>query len=170
MLLLYPTQSLADALFKPDHTCARSFIYRNRTHAMDSSRKLDAEGLRIVLKKHAQSEQLLNLYQNNLKASKWPAYIGSAGLGIALGGFIYANTLENPKDQTIARYSALAVGFAIAFGAYSYGQYAIKNNDRILENAVARYNKDVNKEEKIQVKFAPTTTGLGGEIKTEVPF
>jgi len=160
----------ADTLFKPEGACSRSFIYRNRTYAVDSSRKLDGEGLRPVIKKNAQSEDLLNNYQTSLKSQRWTAYTGSLGLVMAAGGSIYANTLKNPIAQRDTRNMLLFPGLFLAVGSYVYGQLAIRNNEKTLEKAVDTYNDSAPTTEKIRVGLAPLSNDTGGEIKTQVPF
>lgn len=162
--------ALADTLFKPDGTCARSFVYRNRTYPVDSSRKLDGEGLRFLLKKQGQAEAMLNSYQSRLKSSRIPAYTGTLGLILAVGGPMYAGTLDTPLGQRDTRTIFVASGIALALGSYIYGQWAFKSKENILENAVNSYNDSVPEPEQIRVELTPLPTGSGGEIKTQVPL
>ncbi len=160
----------ADSLFKPDGTCTRSFIYRNRTYPVDSSRKLDGEGMRFVLKKTSQSEEMLNDYQSRLKTSFIPAYVGSLGLATAIGGSIYAGTISNQLGNRDTRNGFLFGGLFLAIAGYGYGQFALKQKEKTLEKAVETYNDAVPEPERVRIDLMPLPTGSGGEIKTQVPF
>jgi hypothetical protein len=172
MLILPLVQPVwaADALFKADGTCSRSFVYRNRTLPLDSSRKLDGDGLRQVFKKVPQAEAMLNDYQSRLKSSRWPAYVGTLGIATAVGGAVYAGTLQSSLGQRDTRYAFLLSGLFLAVAAYSYGQYAIVQKEKVLEKAVNTYNDAVPGVDRITVDFGPVTTGTGGQVQTIVPF
>ncbi|MBI2606311.1 MAG: hypothetical protein HYW49_09555 [Deltaproteobacteria bacterium] len=162
----------ADTLLKPEGNCARSYIYRSRTYPVDSSRKLDGEGLRPVLRKNADSETLLNSYQTGLKTTRVPAYFGTLGLVALIGGPIYAAALDenHPVGKHDIRRVALLGGVGVLVGSYFFGKYVIHNNEKNLEKAVQTYNDSASGMEKIQVGFTPLSTGDGGQIKTIVPF
>ena len=168
--LLFATAGYADTLFKPETNCTRSYIYRNRTFPVDSSRKPDAEGLRHVLRKNSQSEYLLNRYQSSLKASNIPAYFGTGGaIGLAVG-LIYASKIESPLGKRDTKTIVLPLGIGMILGSYFFGQYFISSNQKTLEKAVDTYNDAAEEKERIQVGFTPMTNGDGGQIKTIVPF
>lgn len=158
-------------LFRPDSACSRSFIYRNRTYPVDSSRKQDGEGLRFLFKKNLDSEALLNDYQSQIKASFIPAYVGTFGILLAaIGGGIYASSLQSELGQRDTRNVLLPVGLLLTIGGYAYGQYAIKEKEKTLEKAVKTYNDAVPELERIRIELTPLPSGNGGEIKTQVPF
>lgn len=176
-----PTAGAAEALFKADGSCSRSFIYRNRTYPLDSSRKLDGEGLRQLFTperaktardgaKFSQAEVMLNDYQSRLKSSNWPAYLGTAGLVATIGGSIYANTLTTPLGQRDTRYTFILSGLFMVVSSYAYGQFALVQTEKTLEKAVDTYNDAVPNVDRIRVDLGPASTGTGGEIKTQVPF
>ncbi len=167
---LFATSVRADSLFKPDGTCARSFIYRNRSYPVDSSRKLDGEGMRFVLKKSSQAETLLNDYQSRLKSSFAPAYVSTAGILIAITGPLYASSLKLGQDQKWTRLGTIIGGVFLAVGGYAYGQYALNQKEKTLEKAVETYNDAVPEPERVRIDLMPLPTGSGGEIKTQVPF
>ena len=180
-VLTAPNARAAEALFKADGSCSRSFIYRNRTYPLDSSRKLDGEGLRQLFTpehartardggKFSQAETLLNDYQAQLRASNWPAYVGTLGIVAAIGGSIYANTLTTPLGQRDTRYTFILSGLFLVVSSYAYGQIAIVQKEKTLEKAVDTYNDAVPNVDRIRVDLGPVSTGTGGEIKTEVPF
>lgn len=150
--------------------CNRTFLYKGRTYSLDSSRNLDAEGLRFVFKNHAPSEELLNHYQQNYKLSVIPAYISTFGILTIIGTQIYANTMEAGRAQKNVRYIFSLSGLAIALGGYFYGQKRLGNQQATLEKAVEHYNLWANEKEKIQVNFSPTPEEKGGEVRTQVSF
>lgn len=173
LLLLHSSavnSAWADALFRPDSSCTRSFIYRNRTYPVDSSRKLDGEGLRFLLKKQGQAEQLLNDYQGKLKSSFIPGYVSTLGFASIIGGTIYSGAISSPLGQRDTRYAFLFTGIFLVVAGYAYGQYAIKDKEKTLEKAVESYNDAVPAPDRIRVELTPLPTGTGGEIKTQVPF
>lgn len=144
-------------LFKPETSCSRFFIYRNRAYPMDSSRKQDGEGLRFLLKKQPQSEALLNEYQNTLKYSRWPAYFGSLGLLIAIGGSIASVYLvQPPKDQKPARMISIASGITLLLASYAYGQHIIYMNEKRLQEALTTYNAQIDAKDRIQLNSFQT--------------
>jgi hypothetical protein len=160
----------AEPLFKADGSCTRSFVYRNRTYPLDSSRKLDGEGLRTVFKNVPQSEALLNNYQSKLQSSAIPAYVATLGVALAVGGPIYANTLDSHLGQRDTRYGFLLSGVLLAVASYAYGQFAIVQKENVLEKAINNYNDSVPNAERIRVDVGPLPDGSGGEIRTQVPF
>lgn len=160
----------AEPLFKGDGACTRSFVYRNRTYPLDSSRKLDGEGLRTVVKTVSQSETLLNDYQTRLKSSSVPAYTATFGIAAAIGGSIYSNSIESNLGRRDTKYAFLLSGLFLTVASYAYGQFAIVQKEKVLEKAVNTYNDSVPEVERIRVDVAPLSDGSGGEIKTQVPF
>lgn len=169
-ILSHSISASADSLFKPDNSCTRSFIYRNRSYPVDSSRKLDAEGLRFLLKKNPDAETLLNSYQNQLNASLIPAYTGALGIAMAVGGPLYAATLHSPLGQRDTRNVFLYSGIFMVAASYLYGQWAVSHKEKTLEKAVETYNDAVPEPERIRVELTPLPSGNGGEIKTQIPF
>ncbi len=157
-------------LYKPTNQCARSYIYRNREYPVDSARKLDAEGLRPVFKKFSEPTSLLDDYQAQLRTSYIPAYVGSAGLALALGGTIYASQLKTPLGQRDTRYSFLFAGALLAVSSYAYNQFLFTKKERTLAKAVDTYNNLAPDSEKISVQITPNSNVDGGEIRTLVPF
>lgn len=131
---------------------------------------MDAEGMRFVLKKNSQSEQMLNDYQSKLKTSYIPAYTASLGIAMAIGGPLYASTLQSPLGQRDTRALLLFPGIFLAVASYAYAQYAIKVKEKTLEKAVEAYNDSAPAIDKVRVGLTPVSTGTGGEIKTQVPF
>ena len=162
--------SRADTLFKAENNCLRSYVYRNRTFPVDSSRKMDGEGLRQVLRNSPQSEIMLNEYQGNLKSSKVPAYLGTVGLLVLVGGPIYASSLDSEIGASDTRTLSILTGAGILVSSYLFGKFSIKQNEAHLESAVEKYNQSVDKNEQINVSLSPTPMGDGGQIKTIVPF
>lgn len=157
--------------FSSEANCIRHYVYKGRTYAVDSSRKMDGEGLRVVLRKYSPSEEILNTYQKNLQSTKLPAYFGTVGLLSIIIGPIYAGTLEeSPLGRRDTRYVSLLGGAGILLGSYFWGITNINRNEARLADAVNDYNKSVDRAEQIQVNFTPTQSGDGGEIKTIVPF
>lgn len=157
--------------FSSEANCIRHYIYKGCTYAVDSSRKMDGEGLRVVLRKYSPSEEMLNTYQKNLQSSKIPAYFGTVGLLSIIIGPIYASTLdESPLGKRDTRYVTLLGGASVLLGSYFWGITNINRNEARLSSAVSDYNNAVDRSEQIQVNFTPTQSGTGGEIKTIVPF
>lgn len=126
--------------------------------------------MRFILKSQTHSEVLLNDYQSRLKASYLPAYIGTAGLALAIGGPLYAGTISNPLGQRDTRNVTIFAGLFLAIAGYGYGQYALKEKEKTLEKAINTYNDAVPEPERIRVDLLPVSNGTGGEIKTQVPF
>lgn len=145
-------------------------MYRNRTYPLDSSRKLDGEGLRNVFKPVPQAEAMLNDYQSRLRSSSIPAYTATLGIAMAIGGPIYANSRETYLGQRDTRYAFLLSGLFLVVASYAYGQFAIVQKEKTLEKAVDTYNDSVPDQERIRVDLRPVTDGTGGEIRTLVPF
>ncbi len=132
---------------------------------------MDGEGLRVVLRKNPDSEEILNSYQHHLRTSKIPAYFGTAGLLSLIIGPIYASTLdESPLGKRDTRYISLLGGAGVLFGSYFWGIWNINKNEKRLVGAVDGYNQAIDRSEQIQVNFTPTPSGDGGQIKTIVPF
>jgi len=159
----------AEKLFKPESTCVRSYIYRNRSFSVDSSRKMDGEGLRQVLTKNPDAEALLNDYQGRLRASYIPAYTATLGAAMAIAGPLYAGTIKSLEGQSDTRALIMWPGIALLVGSYLYGQYALWRKEKTLENAVETYNHAVSDTDRIRVELTPTARGTGGEVKTLVP-
>ncbi len=159
----------ADTFFKSDNNCVRSYTYRNRSFSIDSSRKLDGEGLRKVFKQVPQSESLLNDYQSNKKISNIPAYTGTIGFLSAAIGEIYASSLTYPGKRD-TRYVTILGGLGLLFGSYIFGKLLIKKNENTLGEAVNTYNRLSIPTEQIRVSLEPMANPDGGQIKTIVPF
>ncbi len=113
---------------------------------------------------------MLNDYQSRLKTSFIPAYIGSFGLALAIGGSLYAGTKGNPLGNRDTRNAFLFSGLFLAFGGYGYGHFIAKEKEKTLEKAIENYNDAVPEPERIRVDLMPLPSGTGGEIKTSVPF
>ncbi len=150
--------------------CIRHYIYKGRVYPVDSSRKMDGEGLRVVFKKYNPSEELLNSYQQNLRSSKIPAYFGTVGLLSLIIGPVYASTIDNTIGKRDTRYATIFGGASVLLGSYFWGIWNINRNENRLSSSVDQYNQAVDRAEQIQVNFTPTQTGDGGQIKTIVPF
>jgi hypothetical protein len=170
VLHLVAFNSVAFALFKPDGTCARYFIYRNRTYPVDSSRKLDGEGLRFLLKNNNQSEVMLNDYQSRLRAPRFTAFTGLLGVALLIGGPLYASHITSELGRSDTRLAFIIGGSVLLAGSYFYGRHLVEEKEKTLEKAVGTYNDAVPEAEKIRVEITPAPTGTGGEIKTLVPF
>lgn len=156
--------------FKCQTNCTRNFIYRGRTFSVDSSRKMDGEGLRRALKTNPQSEEILNRYQSNLKVSRITAYTGTFGLLTFIGGPLYSTQIENPTARNDVRKVSLYAGATLLIGSYLFGKWNYHSNERTLQSAVDVYNNAASQNDRITVDLTPTATGDGGQIKTIVPF
>jgi hypothetical protein len=126
--------------------------------------------MRFIFSKNNQTEAILNDYQSRLRTSNWPAYTGSLGVAMLIGGPIYANTLHTPLGQRDTRNIFIATGVTLLVGSYFYGQWSLHKRENILEKGIQTYNDSVPEPERIQVGLTPTPTGDGGTIKTIVPF
>lgn len=166
--------SVAQDLFKPAIFCSRMYVYKNQTYSMDSGRKQDGEGLRNIFKKDVKATQMLNEYQlQNKQIARWPAYFGSLGILTFVGGSLYANSLESKIDQRNLRYASILTGALITLGSYYYGQYSLKQNEKLLHKAIHQYNDAVPALERIQVELVPLTSNngiKGAALRAEVLF
>lgn len=113
---------------------------------------------------------MLDDYQNRLKLSRIPGFVGTAGLALAVGGSLYSATIASPLGNRDTRTAFLFGGILLAVVGYGYGQYALKAKEKVLEKAIDTYNDAVPEPERIRVDLTPLPTGTGGEIKTVVPF
>lgn len=126
--------------------------------------------MRFVLKKSSEAEVLLNDYQGRLRSRSLPAYMGTVGLVLAVGGPLYAGTISSPLGQRDTRNITLFTGLFLAVAGYGYGQFLLKQKEKTLEKAIDTYNDAVPESERIRVDLMPLPSGTGGEIKTQVPF
>ncbi|MEW6055375.1 MAG: hypothetical protein AB1540_02075 [Bdellovibrionota bacterium] len=112
----------------------------------------------------------MNDYQGRLKTSLIPAYVGTfGGLLVLGGGIIYSDNVPSNVGRRDTRYAFMLSGLFLVLAGYGYGQYALKEKEKALEKAVKIYNDSVPAPERVRVTVTPTGDG-GGEIKTEVPF
>lgn len=150
--------------------CYRAYTYHGRQFSVDSNRKLDAEGLRPVLKNNSESLELLNRYQDNLYASWIPAYTGTLGILMLIGGPIYANQIASPVGQHDTRKILVYSGISVIIGGYFFGQWSIKRNERRLEKAIDAYNRTANDYDKLSVGLAPNPSEPGARVDAIIPF
>lgn len=113
---------------------------------------------------------MLNNYQSALSASKIPAYTGSLGIALAIGGPLYASTLSSPVGKDDTRKIFLFSGITLAIGSYFFGQWALHSKEKTLEKAVDTYNDAMPEPERIRIQLTPLPTGDGGEVKTYLPL
>jgi hypothetical protein len=114
--------------------CEREILYRGRTVVCDSPKERDGEGLRPILASVPESLAALDAYQKGRKAVNSYAYVGTAGLGMALGGYALSRTLDGD-----AALKARQIGIGGGLGLLAVGTvlgliHLQKNEDHLLES------------------------------------
>jgi hypothetical protein len=135
--------------------CERLYIYRGKQLNCDSNVRQDAERLRPILQGVPQSIGELNSYQKNRRAVRGLAYLGTAGLLVAIAS---AFVPQDPDAQVISTRNALLIGgLSLTSGSLLYGLSLIRTNEAHLGAAVDIYNKS-NPKDPIELKFSTGIT------------
>lgn len=133
-----------DGFFQPQDGCSRFFVQNGATHPIDSGHRQDGEGLRPAFKSNPEAERLLNEYQSSLKSPNWPAYVGTLGLVMTVGGIIAAPSMHPRRvGQRNIRYAFTGTGVGIIVGSYIWGQQRRIANEETLNSAIAAYNSGI---------------------------
>ena len=131
-VIIFSTISLAE------ETCGRTAIVNNQPILVDISSSSKGEGLRPYLSKDPAAESYLNKYQEKILSPNYSAIIGSAGLGLAIGGSLlpsdgHVGSLDG-KDLITLGLSVLAINFLVVQGIEF-------KHEQLLQKSVDEYNK-----------------------------
>lgn len=127
--------------------CHRDYIYREKTYDCDSTVRQDGENMRHILTLVPAAEVLLDEYQHTNRSIKKLAYVGTAGLVVALAGFIVSTRYYTPdgKDSgtsRLIRTASVISGLTLTVGSFVTGFTIAQTNERRLIEAVDLYNKE----------------------------
>jgi hypothetical protein len=118
--------------------CDQYFTFKGRAVTCDSNVRMDAENLRPIIRDTPAAIAELDAYQSNRIGVKNAAYVGSAGLLIALGGVFLSRHFDD--NQVLVRNLSLAAGLALAAGSFGYALAVLQTNEAHLGKAVNFYN------------------------------
>jgi hypothetical protein len=120
--------------------CKRTFLYRGKRRPTDSYNRQDGEKLRPVLSTVPEAIQDLETYQKNRRRISTGAYIGTAGLVMAIGGLIASYQFTGDTKRQI-RTIGLLGGLSIGVGSAIYSLAILRTNESYLQRAAEKYNR-----------------------------
>jgi hypothetical protein len=139
--------------------CKREFLHEGVRSSCDSADRNDGEHLRPLFEPVPESLALLNTYQKTREQAKLAAYLGTAGLVIAIVGPMLAGLLKGPNNGPLTEaglYLSTAAslgGITLAGGAIVIGLTVIRANENRLFQAVQNYNQ-VHPEKPVDLLFS----------------
>ncbi len=119
--------------------CRRDFQYEGKVYTVDSFNRADGEHLRPYIADIPEAVDHLNLYQENKRNVQNVAYIGTAGLLLALTGIILSKQIS-ANHATSVRNILVFSGGAIMVGSAVYAVNSLISNEENLINAVKSHN------------------------------
>jgi hypothetical protein len=121
--------------------CTRFFTWKGKTHECDSFVRQDAEKLRSIVGDVPAAVNELNEYQATRARVQNAAYVGTAGLLLAVIGIILNGRYndEAPAGQNISKGIAI-LGLGAAGGSFMYALGTIQTNEARLGSAIQHYN------------------------------
>lgn len=138
--------------------CDRYFAYKGQRLTCDSDVRRDAENLRIVVRDVPPAVAELDAYDLSRHKVQSAAYVGSAGLLLALAGVLLAShVISDPNQQIAVRNLSVISGLGISAGAFIYGSSVIRTNEARIGNAVNDFNA-VHPESPIELQFSTGIT------------
>ena len=120
--------------------CRRAFLYRGKLRPVDSFNRQDGEKLRPVLSSVPDSVKDLDTYQHNRRKVQVGAYLGTAGLLIAIGSFILSNQYQGGTQQHVRAIGVIG-GLTIGIGSTIYSLAILRTNESYLQRAADKYNR-----------------------------
>jgi hypothetical protein len=154
-----PTKPIApppipSAAPKDTFRCTRYFMWKGKQFECDSFVRQDAEQLRPIMADVPQAVSELNDYQATRASLHNAAYIGTAGLFLAILGLVlhprYSDTA--PAGQNITR-GLTFIGLGATTGALIYSLGTIQANEQRLGSAIHYYNS-AHPETPIELQFS----------------
>lgn len=146
---------LTPKVVKRDPVCKRLFLFKGKLDTVDSYNRQDGEKLRPILSDTPAALAELDEYQANRRKVRISAYMGTAGLLIALGSVILSNQFDTATRNTV-RNIGLISGLSIGVGFTVYSLAVLRTNEAHLQKAVDRYN-EANPSQNLELRF---TTGI----------
>jgi hypothetical protein len=145
-----PRQLGAKNIVKP-FGCKRDFRYEGKLYSIDSFNRADGEHLRPYVESIPEAVSLLNTYQTNKRNVQNVAYIGTAGLLLALTGILFSKQISE-TNQSSVRNVLVFSGLGIMVGSAVYAVNSLINNEENLLNAVKKHNT-VKSKTPIEIQF-----------------
>jgi hypothetical protein len=132
--------------------CQRLFIYQGKVLNCDSNLRPDGEHLRPIIEKVPAAVSELDLYQDRRRSVQKLAYLGTAGVIMAVGGSIVSRQFEHPTSAVVRNVS-VAAGLTVAITTALIGIGVLRTNEEHLGNAVKFYNQ-AHPENPIELQFS----------------
>lgn len=123
--------------------CDRLIRYRGRTLPCDSALRRDGDSLRTIFERTPEALDELDRYQSGRNSIRYSAYVGTAGLLIALTGSLVANAFIEERRTTARQDTAKVLrfsGIGLTVGSVVFGLSALRNNEEHLQSAIIKYN------------------------------
>lgn len=123
--------------------CDRMIKYRGRVLPCDSALRRDGESLRTIFADSPEALEELDQYQAGRNRVRYSAYVGTAGLLVALTGSWIANAFIDESRQTARQDTAKVLrlsGIGLTVGSVIFGLSALRSNESHLQNAIIQYN------------------------------
>jgi len=134
--------------------CRRDFQYEGRVYTIDSFNRADGEHLRPYVAEIPEAVTELNTYQQNKRNVQNVAYIGTAGLLLAITGILLSRQISSDSATTVRNVLVFS-GAGIMVGSAVYAVNSLINNEDHLLNAVKSHNVAKPKTP-IEVQFGAT--------------
>lgn len=132
--------------------CQRQFAHQKKLIQIDSYHGRDGERLRKYIEDVPAAVSELNEYQSNRRSVQTAAYIGTAGLVIAIASILLKESWD-PDQQKKIRNIGVATGFGMTAGSLVYSFGVLRSNERHLENAIQHYNA-AHPQDPLELKFS----------------
>jgi hypothetical protein len=136
---------IAQAKKIPDNPfrCDRLIKYRGRVLPCDSALRRDGDSLRSIFEKSPEALDELDEYQSGRNSLRYSAYVGTAGLVLALTSGLLANAFIDENHPTGRKDTAKVIqlgGLGITLGSVLFGLSKLRNNEEHLQTAIIKYN------------------------------
>ncbi len=123
--------------------CDRMVKYRGKVLPCDSALRRDGDSLRSIYEHSPEALEELDQYQSGRNSIRYSAYVGTAGILIALTAGIIANTVNDEHHQTGRDDTAKvlrAAGLGLTVGSVVFGLSALRSNEDHLQSSIIKYN------------------------------
>ncbi len=123
--------------------CDRLIHYRGKTLPCDSALRRDGESLRAILEHTPDALDELDQYQAGRNSIRYSAYVGTAGLLMAITAGLIANTVNDANHEQGRQDTAKvlrASGLGLTIGSVVFGLSALRSNEEHLQTAIIKYN------------------------------